>query len=58
MADEIAFAPAKKLASLIRRKKIGCLELLEHSRGPECAPDCECILHDLRAVLGYTAVPV
>ena len=29
MSDEIAFAPAKKLASLIRRRKIGCLELLD-----------------------------
>ncbi len=29
MAD-IAFASAKRLASLIRRRKIGCLELLEH----------------------------
>jgi amidase len=27
---DIAFAPATRLASLIRRKKIGCLELLEH----------------------------
>lgn len=29
MSDEIAYAPAKKLASLIRRRKIGCLELLD-----------------------------
>src|SRR5579883_2376024 len=29
MAD-IAFLSAKKLAALIRRRKIGCLELLEH----------------------------
>ncbi|MFI4987938.1 MAG: amidase [Alphaproteobacteria bacterium] len=29
MAD-IAFASAKRLAALIRRRKIGCLELLEH----------------------------
>ena len=28
--DEIAFASAKRLASLLRRKKLGCLELLEH----------------------------
>ena len=28
--DEIAFASAKRLASLIRRRKIGCLELLDH----------------------------
>ena len=27
---DIAFLPAKRLASLIRRRKIGCLELLEH----------------------------
>jgi amidase len=27
---DIAFAPATRLASLIRRKKIGCLELLDH----------------------------
>src|SRR5436190_5728774 len=27
---DIAFAPATKLASLIRRKKIGALELLDH----------------------------
>jgi amidase len=27
---DIAFAPATRLASLIRGKKIGCLELLEH----------------------------
>jgi amidase len=27
---DIAFAPATQLASMIRRKKIGCLELLEH----------------------------
>src|SRR5712691_2516609 len=30
MASEVAFAPAKKLAALIRRKKIGCIELLDH----------------------------
>lgn len=30
MANEIAFAPAIKLAALIRRKKIGCVELLDH----------------------------
>lgn len=29
MTDEIAFEPAKKLASLIRRKRIGCVELLD-----------------------------
>ena len=27
---ELPFRPAKQLASLIRRKKIGCLELLDH----------------------------
>jgi amidase len=27
---DLAFRPAKELAALIRRKKIGCLELLEH----------------------------
>ena len=27
---DIAFLPAKRLASLIRRRKIGCLELLDH----------------------------
>jgi len=27
---DIAFAPAKRLAALIRQKKIGCLELLDH----------------------------
>ena len=27
---DIAFLPAKLLASLIRRRKIGCLELLDH----------------------------
>ena len=27
---DIAFAPATRLASLVRRKKIGCLELLDH----------------------------
>jgi amidase len=27
---DIAFLPARRLASLIRRRKIGCLELLEH----------------------------
>ncbi len=26
MTDEVAFASAKKLASLIRRRKIGCVE--------------------------------
>ena len=31
--DDIAFASAKRLASLIRRKKLGCLELLEHYLG-------------------------
>lgn len=29
MTDEVAFASAKKLASLIRRRKIGCVELLD-----------------------------
>jgi len=29
MTDEVAFASAKTLASLIRRKKIGCVELLD-----------------------------
>src|SRR5258708_3138571 len=29
MTDEVAFASAKKLASLVRRKKIGCVELLD-----------------------------
>ena len=29
MTDEVAFASAKQLAALIRRKKIGCLELLD-----------------------------
>ncbi|MGQ0577569.1 MAG: amidase [Betaproteobacteria bacterium] len=29
MTDEVAFASAKKLASLIRRRKVGCVELLE-----------------------------
>ncbi|HUI16940.1 MAG TPA: amidase [Alphaproteobacteria bacterium] len=28
--DDIAFASAKHLAALLRRKKLGCLELLEH----------------------------
>ncbi len=28
--NDIAFSPAKQLARLIRAKKIGCLELLEH----------------------------
>jgi amidase len=28
--EEIAFASAKRLASVIRRRKIGCLELLDH----------------------------
>src|SRR3954466_9778658 len=27
---DIAFAPARRLASMIRRRKIGCLELLDH----------------------------
>ena len=27
---DIAFLPAKRLAGMIRRRKIGCLELLEH----------------------------
>jgi amidase len=27
---DIAFAPARRLATMIRRRKIGCLELLEH----------------------------
>src|SRR5262245_13699235 len=27
---DIAFSSAKKLAGLLRRRKIGCLELLEH----------------------------
>ncbi|HKQ24305.1 MAG TPA: amidase [Burkholderiales bacterium] len=29
MTDEVAFASARKLASLIRRRKIGCVELLD-----------------------------
>ncbi|MDP6172826.1 MAG: amidase family protein, partial [Rhodospirillales bacterium] len=28
--SDIAFKPARSLASMIRRKKIGCLELLDH----------------------------
>jgi len=28
--NDIAFWPAKRLASHLRRRKIGCLELLEH----------------------------
>src|SRR5687768_11133835 len=27
---DIAFAPARQLATMVRRRKIGCLELLDH----------------------------
>ena len=27
---DIAFAPARRLAAMVRQRKIGCLELLDH----------------------------